>query len=33
MDMLWYSHKHGFVPDADYTLLTEKCGAKVRKSL
>jgi serine carboxypeptidase-like clade 1 len=28
MDMLWYSHKHGFVPDADYTLLTQKCGAR-----
>ena len=30
--MLWYSHKHGFVPDADYALLTEKCAAKVRKT-
>ena len=28
MDMLWYSHKHGFVPDKDYTFLTEKCGAR-----
>ena len=28
MDMLWYSHKHGFVPDADYELLSKHCGAK-----
>lgn len=28
MDMLWYSHKHGFVPDADYQLLSEHCGAR-----
>ena len=28
MDMLWYSHKHGFVPDADYQLLSKDCGAR-----
>eukprot|EP01043_Picozoa_sp_COSAG02_P058248 COSAG02_NODE_7218_length_3113_cov_1.506967_3_plen_99_part_00 len=28
MDMLWYSHKHGFVPDADYELLSKHCGAR-----
>jgi len=26
MDMLWYAHKHGFVPDDDYTFLTENCS-------
>ena len=26
MDMLWYSHKYGLVPDATYTFLTESCG-------
>jgi cathepsin A (carboxypeptidase C) len=25
MDMLWYSHKHGLVPDADYDFLWNKC--------
>ena len=33
MDMLWYSHKHGFVTDADYTLLTQKCGATYPSAL
>lgn len=27
MDMLWYAHKHGFVPDADYDFLaSDTCG-------
>jgi len=26
MDMLWYAHKHGFVPDDDYTFLTQNCS-------
>jgi cathepsin A (carboxypeptidase C) len=25
MNMLWYAHKHGFVPDQDYTFLTDTC--------
>ena len=28
MDMLWYGHKYGFVPDADYDLLWNKCGGR-----
>ena len=28
MDMLWYGHKHGFVPEADFDLLWNTC--KVR---
>jgi len=26
MDMLWYAHKHGFVPDADYEFLANNCS-------
>ncbi|EOD14680.1 hypothetical protein EMIHUDRAFT_461557 [Emiliania huxleyi CCMP1516] len=26
MDMLWYAHKHGLVPEAEYHLLTASCG-------
>lgn len=26
MDMLWYAHKHGFVPDDDYEFLTNNCS-------
>ena len=28
MDMLWYGHKYGFVPDADYDLLWNKCKGR-----
>ena len=31
MDMLWYAHKHGFVPDADYDLLANTCAYKAPK--
>eukprot|EP00618_Florenciella_parvula_P001494 CAMPEP_0119483160 /NCGR_PEP_ID=MMETSP1344-20130328/10690_1 /TAXON_ID=236787 /ORGANISM="Florenciella parvula, Strain CCMP2471" /LENGTH=538 /DNA_ID=CAMNT_0007517629 /DNA_START=73 /DNA_END=1689 /DNA_ORIENTATION=+ len=32
MDMLWYAHKHGFVPDADYELLSsDDCDYTARK--
>lgn len=27
MDMLWYAHKNGLVPDAEYNFLTQQCGA------
>lgn len=26
MDMLWYAHKHGFVPDADFDFLSNNCS-------
>ena len=26
MSMLWYGHKYGFVPDAEFHLLWHKCG-------
>lgn len=26
MDMLWYAHKHGLVPDADYDFLRNNCS-------
>jgi len=26
MDMLWYAHKHGLVPDADYAFLSTNCS-------
>ena len=26
MDMLWYAHKYGFLPQADFDLLWHKCG-------
>mmetsp|Transcript_5254 Transcript_5254/g.14863 ORF Transcript_5254/g.14863 Transcript_5254/m.14863 type:complete len:549 (-) Transcript_5254:207-1853(-) len=26
MDMLWYAHKHGFVPDADFAFLSQNCS-------
>lgn len=29
MDMLWYAHKNGLVPDDEYTFLVDKCGASV----
>jgi cathepsin A (carboxypeptidase C) len=28
MDMLWYGHKHGFVPDDDFELLYHDCGSR-----
>ena len=28
MDMLWYGHKYGFVPEADFDLLWNKCGRR-----
>lgn len=28
MDMLWYSHKHGFVPDAEFDFLYNNCSAR-----
>jgi len=28
MDMIWYSHKNGFVPDELYDTLWNKCGAR-----
>ncbi|CAE7648346.1 CTSA, partial [Symbiodinium pilosum] len=28
MDMLWYAHKHGFVPDADFEYLWNNCSAR-----
>ncbi|KAK3267646.1 hypothetical protein CYMTET_23810 [Cymbomonas tetramitiformis] len=28
MDGIWYGHKYGFVPDADFDLLWHKCGAR-----
>merc|ERR1711935_82771 len=27
MDMLWYAHKHGFVPDDEYDFLVNNCSA------
>ena len=29
MDMLWYAHKHGLVPDDDFDLLYNTCGHRV----
>lgn len=29
MDMLWYGHKHGLVPDADFDLLWNNCTARI----
>ena len=28
MDMLWYAHKHGFVPEEDFDLLWNRCRAR-----
>jgi len=28
MDMLWYTHKHGLVPDADFDFLWNNCSAR-----
>ncbi|OLQ07165.1 putative serine carboxypeptidase K10B2.2 [Symbiodinium microadriaticum] len=28
MDMLWYAHKHGFVPDSDFDYLWNNCSAR-----
>jgi len=28
MDMLWYAHKHGFVPDADFDFLYNNCSSR-----
>merc|ERR1719235_2106717 len=28
MDMLWYAHKHGFVPDDDFDFLWNNCSAR-----
>jgi len=33
MDMLWYGHKHGFVPDDDFTLLWNECGSRVARDV
>lgn len=33
MDGIWYGHKYGFVPDADFDLLWNKCGARHPASL
>ena len=30
MDMLWYGHKYGFVPDDDFDLLWNQCGTRAR---
>ena len=32
MNMLWYAHKHGLVPDDDFDFLWNKCGDSVRQS-
>ena len=32
MDMLWYGHKHGFVPDDDFHLLWDECGSRVARA-
>jgi len=29
MDMLWYAHKHGFVPDGDFDFLWNNCSQRV----
>ena len=31
-DMLWYSHKHGFVPDDDYAFLSTNCSFDAPKA-
>mmetsp|Transcript_52797 Transcript_52797/g.153579 ORF Transcript_52797/g.153579 Transcript_52797/m.153579 type:complete len:553 (-) Transcript_52797:108-1766(-) len=28
MDMLWYAHKHGFLPDSDFDFLWNNCSAR-----
>lgn len=28
MDMLWYAHKHGFIPDPDFEFLWNNCSAR-----
>lgn len=28
MDMLWYAHKHGFIPDSDFSFLWNNCSAR-----
>ena len=28
MDMLWYAHKAGFVPDDDFDFLWKSCGVR-----
>ena len=33
MDMLWYGHKHGFVPDDDFMLLWNECGSRVARDV
>lgn len=33
MDMLWYGHKYGFVPDADYNLLWKNCSRRYPRFL
>ena len=33
MDMLWYGHKYGFVPDDDFDLLWNTCNTRVRPVL
>uniref|UniRef100_A0A7S2FYK5 Carboxypeptidase n=1 Tax=Octactis speculum TaxID=3111310 RepID=A0A7S2FYK5_9STRA len=31
-DMLWYSHKHGFVPDDDFAFLSQNCSYDAQKT-
>ena len=33
MDMLWYAHKHGFVPEEDFDLLWNRCRARYARRL
>eukprot|EP01063_Lacrimia_lanifica_P013775 TRINITY_DN2037_c1_g3_i1.p1 TRINITY_DN2037_c1_g3~~TRINITY_DN2037_c1_g3_i1.p1 ORF type:complete len:566 (+),score=224.34 TRINITY_DN2037_c1_g3_i1:57-1754(+) len=33
MDMLWYAHKYGFVPEQDFDLLWNKCNLRVAHPL
>ena len=28
MDMLWYAHKHGFLPDGDFDFLWNNCSVR-----
>ena len=32
MDMLWYAHKHGFVPEEDFDLLWNRCRARYARA-
>ncbi|XRB07361.1 serine carboxypeptidase [Pycnococcus provasolii] len=33
MDMLWYAHKYGLVPDADFNLLWNTCGHRYPRAM